>query len=44
MIRSSNSRVKIEPSNITLQTIRAVAETGVDVSSSAPITNQHGWI
>lgn len=45
MIRSSDSRVKIEASgNITLQTIRAVAETGVDyISSSAPIT-QSTWL
>lgn len=40
MIRQSNERIKIEASgNITLETIRAVAEAGVDyVSSSAPIT------
>jgi nicotinate-nucleotide pyrophosphorylase (carboxylating) len=40
MIRESNNRIKIEASgNITLETIRAVAETGVDyISSSAPIT------
>ncbi len=40
MIRHSNDRIKIEASgNITLETIRAVAETGVDyISSSAPIT------
>jgi nicotinate-nucleotide pyrophosphorylase (carboxylating) len=39
-IRSTNDRIKIEASgNITLETIRAVAETGVDyISSSAPIT------
>ena len=39
-IRSHNPRVKIEASgNITLETIRAVAETKVDyISSSAPIT------
>jgi len=45
MIRSSDSRVKIEASgNITLETIRAVAETGVDyISSSAPIT-QSTWL
>lgn len=45
MIRSSDSRVKIEASgNITLLTIRAVAETGVDyISSSAPIT-QSTWL
>jgi nicotinate-nucleotide pyrophosphorylase (carboxylating) len=45
MIRKTNSRVKIEASgNITLKTIRAVAETGVDyVSSSAPITRSH-WL
>ncbi len=40
MIRGVSDRIKIEASgNITLDTIRAVAETGVDyVSSSAPIT------
>ena len=45
MIRQINSRVRIEGSgNITLKTIRAVAETGVDyISSSAPITRSH-WL
>ncbi|MGH8001346.1 MAG: carboxylating nicotinate-nucleotide diphosphorylase [Brasilonema sp.] len=45
IIRQHNSRVKIEASgNITLDTIRAVAETGVDyISSSAPIT-QSFWL
>lgn len=40
IIRATNERIKIEASgNITLNTIRAVAETGVDyISSSAPIT------
>lgn len=40
MIRQANPRIKIEASgNITLETIRAVAHTGVDyISSSAPIT------
>lgn len=40
LIRQSNNRIKIEASgNITLETIRAVAETGIDfISSSAPIT------
>ena len=39
-IRSINDRIKIEASgNITFETIRSVAETGVDyISSSAPIT------
>jgi len=39
-IRQSNDRIKIEASgNITLETIRSVAETGVDyISSSAPVT------
>lgn len=39
-IRQESSRVKIEASgNVTLETIRAIAETGVDfISSSAPIT------
>ena len=45
IIRQANSRVRIEGSgNITLKTIRAVAETGVDyISSSAPITRSH-WL
>lgn len=45
MIRHRDSRVKIEASgNITLETIRNVAETGVDyISSSAPIT-QSTWL
>ena len=45
IIRKTNSRVRIEASgNITLKTIRAVAETGVDyISSSAPITRSH-WL
>lgn len=45
IIRETNSRVRIEASgNITLETIRAVAETGVDyISSSAPITRSH-WL
>lgn len=40
MIRNMNHHIKIEASgNITLDTIRSVAETGVDyISSSAPIT------
>ena len=40
IIRQANSRIKIEASgNITLTTIRQVAETGVDyISTSAPIT------
>ena len=44
-IRNHNSRVKIEASgNITLDSIRAVAETGVDyISSSAPITRS-SWL
>jgi nicotinate-nucleotide pyrophosphorylase (carboxylating) len=45
VIRQRNNRVKIEASgNITLETIRGVAETGVDyISSSAPIT-QSSWL
>ncbi|MBC1218908.1 carboxylating nicotinate-nucleotide diphosphorylase [Nostoc sp. UCD121] len=45
LIRERNSRVKIEASgNVTLETIRSVAETGVDyISSSAPIT-QSKWL
>ena len=44
-IRNHNLRVKIEASgNITLDSIRAVAETGVDyISSSAPITRS-SWL
>ena len=44
-IRQTNCQVRIEGSgNITLKTIRAVAETGVDyISSSAPITRSH-WL
>lgn len=40
IIRNTSDRIKIEASgNITLQTIRSVAETGVDyISTSAPIT------
>jgi nicotinate-nucleotide pyrophosphorylase (carboxylating) len=40
LIRQNNPRIKIEASgNITLETIRSVAETGVDyISTSAPIT------
>jgi nicotinate-nucleotide pyrophosphorylase (carboxylating) len=40
MIRQCNPKIRIEASgNITLDTIRSVAETGVDyISSSAPIT------
>ncbi|MGD1866129.1 MAG: carboxylating nicotinate-nucleotide diphosphorylase [Phormidesmis sp.] len=40
IIRAANQRIKIEASgNIHIETIRAVAETGVDyISSSAPIT------
>jgi nicotinate-nucleotide pyrophosphorylase (carboxylating) len=45
LIRQQDKRVKIEASgNVTLETIRAVAETGVDyISSSAPIT-QSKWL
>jgi nicotinate-nucleotide pyrophosphorylase (carboxylating) len=45
LIRQQDNRVKIEASgNVTLETIRAVAETGVDyISSSAPIT-QAKWL
>jgi nicotinate-nucleotide pyrophosphorylase (carboxylating) len=44
-IRSASDRIKIEASgNITLTTIRQVAETGVDyISTSAPITRSH-WL
>ena len=45
VIRQHNSKVKIEASgNVTLETIRAIAETGVDyISSSASIT-QSKWL
>ena len=45
LIRSHHHLVKIEASgNITLETIRAVAQTGVDfISSSAPITRS-SWL
>ena len=45
LIRQVNSSIKIEASgNITLQTIRSKAKTGVDyISSSAPITRSH-WL
>lgn len=45
MIRNANTRIKIEASgNVTLDTIRAVAQTGVDyVSTSAPITRS-SWL
>jgi nicotinate-nucleotide pyrophosphorylase (carboxylating) len=45
IIRQANSRIKIEASgNITLTTIRQVAEAGVDyISTSAPITRSH-WL
>jgi nicotinate-nucleotide pyrophosphorylase (carboxylating) len=44
-IRSRNEQIKIEASgNIMLETLRAVAETGVDyISSSAPITRS-SWL
>jgi len=44
-IRSTSDRIKIEASgNVTLETIRAVAETGIDyISSSAPITRS-SWL
>jgi nicotinate-nucleotide pyrophosphorylase (carboxylating) len=40
LIRQTNERIRIEASgNVTLETLRAIAQTGVDfVSSSAPIT------
>jgi nicotinate-nucleotide pyrophosphorylase (carboxylating) len=45
IIRSANQQIKIEASgNITLTTIRQVAETGVDfISTSAPITRS-SWL
>jgi nicotinate-nucleotide pyrophosphorylase (carboxylating) len=45
IIQQANKRIKIEASgNITLKTIRQVAETGVDyISTSAPITRSH-WM
>jgi nicotinate-nucleotide pyrophosphorylase (carboxylating) len=40
IIRRTNQLIKIEASgNVTLETIRPIAETGVDyISSSAPVT------
>ncbi|MEM9927998.1 MAG: carboxylating nicotinate-nucleotide diphosphorylase [Cyanobacteria bacterium P01_D01_bin.50] len=45
VIRQQDRKVKIEASgNVTLETIRAIAETGVDyISSSAPVT-QSKWL
>lgn len=45
IIRKANNHIKIEASgNVTLETIRGVAETGVDyISSSAPVT-QSRWL
>ena len=45
IIRQQGDKIKIEASgNVTLETIRAIAETGVDyISSSAPIT-QSKWL
>ncbi|NER26113.1 MAG: carboxylating nicotinate-nucleotide diphosphorylase [Symploca sp. SIO1C4] len=45
LIRSHQNQIKIEASgNVTLETIRAVAETGVDfISSSGPVTRS-SWL
>lgn len=45
IIRQTNPLVKIEGSgNVTLERVRAIAETGVDyISTSAPITRSH-WL
>lgn len=45
LIRQRDDRIKIEASgNVTLETVRAVAETGVDyISTSAPITRS-SWL
>ncbi|MEM7762199.1 MAG: carboxylating nicotinate-nucleotide diphosphorylase [Cyanobacteria bacterium P01_A01_bin.40] len=45
VVRQTNPRVRIEGSgNVTLESVRAVAKTGVDyISSSAPITRSH-WL
>ncbi|NJP09590.1 MAG: carboxylating nicotinate-nucleotide diphosphorylase [Leptolyngbyaceae cyanobacterium RU_5_1] len=45
IIRQHNSRTRIEASgNVTLETIRAIAQTGVDyISSSAPVTRS-SWL
>jgi len=45
LVRQRDQRVKLEASgNITLETVRAVAETGVDyISSSAPVTRS-SWL
>jgi nicotinate-nucleotide pyrophosphorylase (carboxylating) len=44
-IRSTSDRIKIEASgNVSLETIRGIAETGVDfISSSGPVTRSH-WM
>jgi nicotinate-nucleotide pyrophosphorylase (carboxylating) len=44
-IRSTSDRIKIEASgNVSLETIRSIAETGVDfISSSGPVTRSH-WM
>ncbi len=44
-IRSTSDRLKIEASgNVNLETIRSIAETGVDfISSSGPVTRSH-WM
>jgi nicotinate-nucleotide pyrophosphorylase (carboxylating) len=45
LIRGKNDRIKIEASgNVSLETIRGIAETGVDyISSSGPMTRSH-WL
>jgi nicotinate-nucleotide pyrophosphorylase (carboxylating) len=45
LIRAKNDRIKIEASgNVSLETIRGIAETGVDyISSSGPMTRSH-WL
>lgn len=44
-IRGTSDRIKIEASgNVSLETIRSIAETGVDfISSSGPVTRSH-WM
>jgi nicotinate-nucleotide pyrophosphorylase (carboxylating) len=44
-IRSTSDRIKIEASgNVSIETIRSIAETGVDfISSSGPVTRSH-WM
>ncbi|MEM9137984.1 MAG: nicotinate-nucleotide diphosphorylase (carboxylating), partial [Cyanobacteria bacterium P01_F01_bin.42] len=45
LIRSQSSNIKVEASgNVTLETIRAVAETGVDFISTSATVTQSTWL